>query len=56
MENLYRNFAGFDISLNEVVDLCRDAWRDGDYDYLFIDRSEKKGESNHSIRNRKNPG
>ena len=37
-------FAGFDISYEEVKELCREAWKHEECNWLFFEISEKIGE------------
>ena len=39
VENLNRYIVGFDMSYDEFKDLSREAWKDEDYNHLYIDRS-----------------
>ena len=39
--NIYRDFAGYDMSYDEFKQLCRKAWED-DYIYRCVDRSKKR--------------
>ena len=41
IENIYRDVGGYDMSYDEVKELCRKSWEE-DYDYLCIDRSKRK--------------
>ena len=43
-ENLYRYFAGFDMSYDEFRVLCRESWKDEDFIIVFIDSSTKTTE------------
>ena len=38
--NIYRDVAGFDMSYEEFKGLCREAWKDEDYIYIYIGSSE----------------
>ena len=37
------------MSYDEMKDLCREALKDEDYNYLYTDRSKKKSESKNCI-------
>ena len=44
IEHIYRDVAGLDVSFDEFKELCRKSW-EGDYNYLYIDRSKKNKEN-----------
>ena len=50
MRNTYRDTAVIDMSYEEFKDSCHTAW-DGDFNYLYIDRSKQKDEEKHNICN-----
>ena len=39
--SIYSDIAGFDISYDEYIDLCGQAWEDEDFKYFFVDISKK---------------
>ena len=41
-----RDVENIDLSYEEFKDLCREAWKDEDYNYLYFDRSKKQNEGN----------
>ena len=41
-ENIYKGTTGFDMSYDGSKDLCREAWKDEDYNYFYLDRFELK--------------
>ena len=43
---IYRDVAGYDMSYDEIKELCRKSWEE-DYNYLCIDRSKKREEGRH---------
>ena len=53
VEHIYRDIAGFDMSIDEFKSLCREAWRDP-YNYLLINRLEDKNGSKYMICNESN--
>ena len=53
VEHIYRDIAGFDMSIDEFKSLCREAWRDN-YNYLLINRLEDKNGSKYMICNESN--
>ena len=42
------------MSYEEFKDLCREALKDEDYNYLYIDRSKKENEGNSVVNDNKN--
>ena len=54
VEHIYRDIAGFDMSYDEVKNLCKEAWRDK-YNYLLINRLEDKNGSKYMICIESNP-
>ena len=53
VEHIYRDIAGFDMSYEELKELCREAWRER-YNYLLINRLEDKNGSRYKICNESN--
>ena len=51
MESIYRDKAGFSIRYEEVKDFRRESLRKEDYNFLCIDRYQKRGEGKCSISN-----
>ena len=49
VEDLYRDITGFDMSYEQFQEFCRAAWKDEEYNYLYIHRSEKKSEGKFCI-------
>ena len=41
IESIYRDVDGYDMSFDEIKQLCREAW-DEEYNYLCIDTSKKR--------------
>ena len=41
VESIHQDFAGFVMSREEVKKLCREAWKDEDLNYLYIDNFKK---------------
>ena len=54
VENIYRDFAGFDMSYDEFKSLCREAWKEK-YNYLLINRLEDKNGCKYKLCNESNP-
>ena len=54
VKHIYRDIAGFDMSYEELKELCREAWRER-YNYLLINRLEDKNGSRYKICNESNP-
>ena len=50
IEHKYRDVAGYDMNYDEFKDLCRKSWEE-DYNYLCIDRSEKRDQERYCICN-----
>ena len=50
IERKYRDVAGYDMNFDEFKDLCRKSWEE-DYNYLYIDRSEKRDQGKYCICN-----
>ena len=48
IEHIYRDVAGYDMNYDEFKELCRKSW-DEDYNYLCIDRSEKRDQGRYCI-------
>ena len=44
VEVIYRDISRFDMSYEEIGDLCRGAWKEEDYIYLYSFRSPKTPE------------
>ena len=53
--NTYRDFAGFDKSYDQPKDLCREAWKGGENNYLYIERCKSKREGKFRICNENMP-
>ena len=45
VRNIYMDRARLGMSYDEIKDLCREAWKDEDYNYTYIDRSTDKNEA-----------
>ena len=43
IEHICRDVAGYDMNYDEFDELCRKSWEE-DYNYLYIDRSKKRGQ------------
>ena len=50
IENIYRDVGGYDMIYDEFKELCRKSWED-EYNYLCIDRSEKRDQGRYCICN-----
>ena len=50
IEHIYRDVAGYDMNYDEFEELCRKSWEE-DYNYLCIDRSEKRDQGKYCICN-----
>ena len=50
IEHFYRDVAGYDMNYDEFKELCRKSWEE-DYNYLYIDRSEKRDQGKYCICN-----
>ena len=46
VESFYKYIAGFDMSYDEFMELCRETWKDEDYGCFYIDSSKKKSDEN----------
>ena len=44
LESTFRDIVGFDLSFDEYKDFCREAWKDGGFNYLSFDRSKEKSD------------
>ena len=56
VENLGRDIECFDMSYEEIKELCTEAWKDEDCNHFYLDRLEQKieGEYLFGIQNRNN--
>ena len=54
VQHIYTDIAGFDMSYDELKELCREAWRER-YNYLLINRLEDKNGKIYMICNESNP-
>ena len=50
IEHVYRDVAGYDMSYDEIKELCRKSWEEK-YNYLCIDRSKKRDQGRYFICN-----
>ena len=50
IEQKYRDVAGYDMNYRERKELCRKSW-EGEYNYLYIDRSKKRDQGKYFICN-----
>ena len=50
IEHLYRDVAGYDMSYDDMTELCKKSWEE-DYNYFCTDRSKKKEQGRHCICN-----
>ena len=50
MEKIYKSFGGYDMSYDEIKQLCRKSWED-EYSYLCIDMSKTRHQGRYSICN-----
>ena len=50
IENIYTKFGGYDMNYDEFEELCRNSW-EGDYNYLWFDRSKKTDQGRYCIYN-----
>ena len=48
IEHIYRDVAGYDMTYDEFIELCRKSW-DEEYSYLCIDSSNKKDQGRYCI-------
>ena len=54
IEHIYRDIAGFDISYDDIKELCREAWKEK-HNYLLLNRLEDENGSNYQVCNESNP-
>ena len=51
IEHIYRDVAGYDMSYDELEELCKESW-ENDYKYLCNDRSKKRDQGRYCICNK----